>query len=92
MARKKNQKGAKVIFMLEAQQASKVSLAGDFNKWDEKKILLKKSKDNIWKKEVVLKPGRYEYKFVVDGNWMADPNNSNKSLSAIGTENSVIEI
>jgi len=82
----------KVSFVLDAPNANKVMLAGSFNEWDYKKAVLKKNKNKTWKKEVALKPGRHEYKFVVDGNWISDPSNNNKAVNSFGSENSVIEI
>ena len=29
--------------------------------------------DGKWAKELTLPPGRYEYRFVVDGQWVDDP-------------------
>ncbi|MCS7184764.1 MAG: glycogen-binding domain-containing protein, partial [bacterium] len=37
-------------------------------------------------------PGRYEYKFIVDGNWKEDPLNPNKKDDGYGGFNSVVEI
>jgi hypothetical protein len=39
-----------------------------------------------------LRPGRYEYKLVVDGRWVVDPLNPRKVPNDAGTENSVLEI
>lgn len=81
-----------IDFTFNSQEAGKVMLAGDFNNWDYEKTPLKKVADNTWKRTLKLKPGRYEYKFVVDGNWTVDPKNDNRAWSALGVENSVIEI
>jgi hypothetical protein len=40
----------------------------------------------------VLKPGKYEYKYVVDGQWQKDPFNNLFTKNTYGTENSIIEI
>ena len=83
----------KANFVLEAPSAGKVALAGDFNNWSDTQTKLRRNKkNNLWKKNLTLKPGRYEYKFVVDGNWINDPNNSNRIQNSFGTENSVIKI
>lgn len=92
MATKRTSKGKSVTFSMNAPDAKEVMLAGDFNNWDYTTTRLEKGKDKVWRVEVALKPGRYEYKFVVDGNWMSDPANSNNSWNPFGTENSVLEI
>lgn len=92
MALKKEPKGKRANFTLNAPEAKEVSLAGSFNDWNSKNMLLKKGKDNKWNRELTLKPGRYEYKFVVDGNWISDPSNKNRVANSLGTDNSIIEI
>ena len=62
-----------VQFRYEAPEAGTVFIAGDFNKWDSHAAELKKDKSGVWKASLKLKPGRYEYKFWVDGEWRNDP-------------------
>lgn len=92
MAKKLDLVAKKINFTLEAPTATKVMLAGDFNGWDSARTPLRKCNDRIWRKELKLKTGRYEYKFFVDGNWQLDPKNNNRIVNSFGSENSVIEI
>jgi 1,4-alpha-glucan branching enzyme len=62
-------KRRKVIFSLKSPDTKEVILTGDFNGWDAAKHPMKKDNDGIWRKIVMLSPGRYEYKFLVDGKW-----------------------
>jgi hypothetical protein len=39
-----------------------------------------------------LGPGRYQYKFLVDGEWIVDPAASQNVANAFGTLNSVLEV
>jgi 1,4-alpha-glucan branching enzyme len=80
------------VFTLNAPEADTVFLCGDFNNWDEKKHPMKKDQWGLWKKEVILSPGRYEYKFKVDGRWQIDPENRALCQNDYGTLNHVIEI
>ncbi|MGO8991434.1 MAG: isoamylase early set domain-containing protein [bacterium] len=66
-------KTKKVQFEFLAPEAQKVYLAGDFNHWDLSANLMKKDKKGTWKTTLSLKPGRYEYRFLKDGNWENDP-------------------
>ena len=43
-------------------------------------------------KLVKLKPGRYRYKFVVDGEWTLDPRNEKCEGNTFGSLDSVIEV
>jgi len=81
-----------VEFRLYAPKAKKVSLAGDFNKWGTKTSLAKKDTQGNWIVKKSLKPGRYEYKFYVDGNWADDPNCSSRATNTFGTQNCVLNI
>ena len=48
----------------------KVQLAGSFTQW--KPVEMKKTSDEKWALKLDLPPGEYEFKFVVDGNWVHD--------------------
>lgn len=82
----------KVTFALELPDARNVFVAGDFNGWDSDRTQLRRGRSNIWQRDIKLRPGRYEYKFVIDGNWVLDPKNNNRVLNSFGSENSVLEI
>lgn len=79
-------------FKLYAPSAKKVVLAGSFNKWDTKKFPAKKDSKGNWIAKTSLKPGRYEYKFFVDGSWQNDPRCTSCVSNAFGTHNCVIEV
>jgi len=72
-----------------APQAQEVYLAGDFNNWDTNTNPMKKDKKGIWKTTLSLKPGKYEYRFLVDGNWENDPACCNCVPNEFGSQNCV---
>jgi 1,4-alpha-glucan branching enzyme len=82
-------KTKKVPFEFMAPDARKVSLAGDFNDWDTTASPMKKDKKGMWKATVSLNPGRYEYRFLVDGNWENDPACCDCVPNEFGTQNCV---
>jgi 1,4-alpha-glucan branching enzyme len=82
----------KVTFKITAPSAKDVRLAGDFNSWDASRTTLKKSREGVWKRDLSLKSGRYEYKYLIDGQWQRDPLNNLFVTNTFGTENSVIEL
>jgi len=45
-----------------------------------------------WTKELVLPLGRYEYRFVVDGQWADDPAARELIPNPFGTANAVVEV
>ncbi len=79
-------------FKLYAPQAKKVNLAGTFNKWDNRKFGAKCDSKGNWIAKINLKPGRYEYKFFVDGAWISDPRCTACVPNAFGTHNCVMEV
>ncbi len=88
----KSQKRPSTKFQLHAPEAKEVFLVGEFNNWDPTAYRMRRFKDGIFKKSVQLKPGRYEYLFLVDGQWWTDPANELRTPNPFGTENSVIEV
>jgi hypothetical protein len=52
--------------------ATRVCIAGSFNNWDRSATPLKHCGKGRWVAELLLKPGRYEYRLVVDGKWNDD--------------------
>lgn len=76
-------------FDFEAPAARQVSLAGDFNNWDANALPLQKGPDGFWRVSVPLKPGRYEYRFYVDGVWQDDPFAQQRVANPLGSQNCV---
>ena len=69
--------------------AKKVFLAGDFNGWSPRARRMMKAKDGAFRAKMRLQPGKHEYKFVVDGVWLHDPNAHEQVTNPHGTINSV---
>lgn len=68
----------------------KVLLVGDFSEWQPHPM--RKQKNGTYVMNVELAPGPHEYKFIVDGNWLVDPDNNSWSLNPFGTLNSVAQL
>jgi hypothetical protein len=68
--------------------AKEVFLAGTFNKWKPKDVLMVKT-DSGWIANVKLTAGKYFYKFIVDGNWTIDTDNKINENDGEGNTNSV---
>jgi 1,4-alpha-glucan branching enzyme len=85
-------KTKQVAFRWTIMGANTVNVAGEFNNWDRQAHPLKKAKDGTWKVTLRLKPGSYEYMFVVDGQWRDDPLNPNRVPDPLGGFNSACEV
>lgn len=66
-----------------------VAVAGSFNNWNQSQFLFTRIGDE-WICKVNLPPGKHEYKFIVDGNWLVDPSNPKTTHDDRGNENSVL--
>ncbi len=82
----------KVTFSLYAPNAGKVVVTGSFCDWDVSAHQMKKDEKGVFKKTISLSPGRYEYRFIVDGQWENDPENLNRCINSYGTENNILEV
>ncbi len=65
-----------VIFTLTAPGAERVFLVGDFNRWNPTVDRMYKDGDSF-EYSLFMVEGVYRYKFVVDGEWIVDPDNPN---------------
>ena len=81
----------RVTFVLLESEAKAVSVSGEFNGWSKNVNLMKRHSDGHWEATVDLLPGRYQYKFIVDGQWRPDLLAHENILNEHGTLNSVIQ-
>ena len=82
-----------IDFVLECAGAEHVYVCGDFNAWRPTGLPMIGNPDaGLWEKRLVLPPGRYEYKFFVDGKWLHDPDARENVPNPHGSLNSVLEV
>ncbi len=81
-----------VEFQLSAPQAKSVNVCGSFNEWRTNAGRLTKDHRGIWRASIQLKPGRYEYRFFVDGQWADDPRAKKTVANQFGSGNAVLEV
>ena len=82
-----------IVIELDWPDASTVHVAGQFNNWQPGDIALEKGEDGIWRATINVEAGRYEYKFIIDGEqWVEDPANPDKVSDPYGGSNSVLTV
>jgi hypothetical protein len=86
------QVGEEVVFAAKFESAKKVLLAGDFNGWQPVSTPLKNDRPGVWRMSLPLPPGRYRYRFVVDGKWVTDPHNQYVEANQYGELNNIVEV
>ena len=78
-----------VSFTVRAGAARSVSVAGTFNGWSVDRNPLESSGE-WWRTKIAVPRGRYEYRFIVDGQWQTDPGAQDSVPNPFGTVNSVL--
>lgn len=85
-----------IVVQFRDAEAEDVRIAGDFNGWVPDKgvrsLIETEGQTRVWTKILRLAPGTYQYRYVVDGEWRADPDNPEGIPSADGRRNSVLVV
>lgn len=63
--------GGNAVFTLTAPAAAKVFIVGDFTLWIP--VPMDSGDGGVWTVELDVEPGRYEFGFLVDGEWFVPP-------------------
>ena len=86
-------------FLMYAPEAKTVSVAGTFNDWRVDANPLTPDPDGTWRTFLTLAPGRYEYKYIIDGKWCSEPGSDGMYdgrggcvCNEFGTMNRVLEV
>ena len=87
-----NGHGRVVVFRMRAPGAKRVQLAADFSQWDRSPLDLYFVGDHFWQITLSLPPGRYCYRFIVDGEWRDDPWCPHRESNTFGGHNAVVEV
>ncbi|MES2275813.1 MAG: hypothetical protein V4592_07315 [Bacteroidota bacterium] len=69
-------------------KAKRVILSGSFNDWSTGKGVMTRT-DSGWVSDIKLEPGKYAYKFIINGNWTIDENNRLTQDDGVGNTNSI---
>ena len=86
----KGKRNGTITFSFQAQGAVReVQVAGTFTQWQP--VAMRRCKDGHFSLTVSAPAGAHEYKFVVDGNWVTDPDNATYVLNPYGTVNSIAQ-
>lgn len=82
-----------VQFVLDAPGASSVSVAGDFNEWEDPYALQDLDGDGVWTGRVPVRPGVHAYMFLVDDStWMTDPHAERYAEDGFGNRNAILAV
>jgi len=87
-----SRKVGRISFELLKPEAKAVCVAGSFNGWKPEQAPLVRTGNGRWVGEMTVNPGKYEYLFVVDGQWIPDPNAKETVQNPFGGRNSVLTV
>ncbi|HRT07735.1 MAG TPA: glycogen-binding domain-containing protein [Candidatus Paceibacterota bacterium] len=85
-------KCGQVTLELVKPDAKSVCVAGTFNQWRPEQTPLRPAGNGRWVGDLRITPGRYEYLFVVDGQWVPDPNARETVRNPFGGQNCVLTV
>lgn len=77
-----------VLFKFHAPPKSKVYVAGTFNHWNPTALKLHYHGKGVYTAMILLSPGSYEYKFIVNGEWQNGTECTDLVSNTYGTTNS----
>ncbi len=79
-------------FVYRSAHAQSVSIAGSFNNWSASASKLVKDPAGNWRISLRLTPGKYQYRFCMDGKWADDPSAKETVSNPFGSRNAVLEV
>lgn len=71
-------------------EAKEVVISGSFNNWRTGEVFMKNTGRGVWEVELDLPPGKYLYKYIIDGRWAEDTRNDLREPDGTGGSNSVV--
>jgi len=77
-------------FTVNAPDAKAVYLAGEMSDWKDNVFKMHRAENGNWDLTLYLQQGAWQYKFVVDGQWLSDKNNPKTTADGNQGYNSVI--
>jgi 1,4-alpha-glucan branching enzyme len=93
MRRRSSKSEREVQFELSVEPGSRVYVAGTFNDWSPTASPLEDNPGSGHCRATLRLPaGRYEYKFVVNDEWLVDPNCPEWASNDQGSLNSVLHV
>ncbi|MHB8743722.1 MAG: AAA family ATPase [Sulfuricaulis sp.] len=82
----------KIVLYLFGYENMNVHLAGDFNSWMPDQGVITRIVNGVVEKSMMLSPGTYQYRYVIDGKWQEDPSNPDVTPNHSGGFNSILRV
>jgi hypothetical protein len=73
--------------------ADRISVTGDFNRWDENATPMRQNRNGVWQAVLDLPAGeQYEFRYLIDGQWRTDYHADGYADNIYGSQNSLIVV
>ena len=82
----------KVVLRFFDFEGKEVQLAGTFNDWTPDQGVITRVVKGVIEKIVMLMPGTYQYRLIIDGVWQEDPSNPEQVPNYSGGFNSILHV
>lgn len=96
MKKKSSKKAASLLthvpLKFHIPNAASVRVSGSFNNWDQTGLALTPASDGAWTLDLDLALGRYEYRLIVDGEWIDVPGATDTVENPYGGRNAVLTV
>lgn len=84
--------GNDYLFYYRNERAKSVYIVGDFNNWNSYSHPMQKNLAGLWEVEIDIPPGRYAYRFIIDGNYKNDPLGRVAAYDRFNNEFTLLEV
>jgi len=81
-----------VTIEIKAADAREVAITGDFNRWEKEGLRLKPDGRGTWRRVLELRPGEYQYRLLVEGQWCDHAEATKRVANPFGTDNCVLVV
>ncbi len=81
-----------ISLVAKVKGAREVILTGVFNGWAKDRVKMLNVGPDQWRADLVLAPGEYQYRLIVDGKWQDHSEASRRVSNPYGTENCVLSV
>lgn len=82
----------KTSFQVSYPEAQSVTVVGDFNGWSGEATPMKKNRSGVWKADLVLEAGDYQFRYLVNNDQWLNDEEVPSVPNSFGTENNVLHV
>lgn len=86
------QASRRVPLIVKETIAHEVRVTGDFLDWGKEGIRLSHDGTGVWRTQLRLEPGEYQYRLLVDGEWKDHADATERVANPFGSQNCILKV